>query len=182
MKTITCFLIEWQNELIIRWIDRVQGISFAYILLKFSFFMESGIPPVKLLKLKSLQDQKNESNRYPTYLIYSCAMVNYCIYSWFCKHIVKIINTSYAWPKGPKQWAFIELMKQSSQCTGGFHHLLSWQNYKSFTKEEMKLTGMLTMTNHQCTGGFHHLLSNSLSPYTNHWRSCAGIYPMHTYH
>jgi hypothetical protein len=36
--------------------------SFAYILVKFSFFMESGIPPVKLLKLKSLQDQKNESN------------------------------------------------------------------------------------------------------------------------
>jgi hypothetical protein len=49
------FLTEWQNELIIR--HRVQGISFAYILLKFSFFMESGIPPVKLLKLKSLQDQ-----------------------------------------------------------------------------------------------------------------------------
>jgi hypothetical protein len=37
--------------------------SFAYILLKFSFSMESGIPPVKLLKLKSLQDQKNESKR-----------------------------------------------------------------------------------------------------------------------
>jgi hypothetical protein len=54
------FLTEWQNELIIR--HRVQGISFAYILLKFSFFMESGIPPVKVLKLKSLQDQKNESN------------------------------------------------------------------------------------------------------------------------
>jgi len=52
---------QWQNDLIIR--HRVQGISFAYILLKyFSFFMESGIPPVKLLKLKSLQDQKNESN------------------------------------------------------------------------------------------------------------------------
>jgi len=31
--------------------------SFAYILVKFRFFMESGIPPVKLLKLKSLQDQ-----------------------------------------------------------------------------------------------------------------------------
>jgi hypothetical protein len=38
-------------------------ISFAYILLNFSFFMETGIPPVKLLKLKSLQDQKNESKR-----------------------------------------------------------------------------------------------------------------------
>jgi hypothetical protein len=49
------FLTEWQNELIIR--HRVQGISFAYILLKVWFFMESGIPPVKLLKLKSLQDQ-----------------------------------------------------------------------------------------------------------------------------
>jgi hypothetical protein len=36
--------------------------SFAYILVKFRFFMESGIPPDKLLKLKSLQDQKNESN------------------------------------------------------------------------------------------------------------------------
>jgi hypothetical protein len=54
-KPSVYFLTEWQNELIIR--HRVQGISFAYILLKFSFFMESGIPPVKLLKLKSLQDQ-----------------------------------------------------------------------------------------------------------------------------